>query len=552
MIKIYEPFLKLNNVYKALESGWLSSQGEYIDKCVDSLKTLFKIKHIILQMNGTTATHCLFMALKYKYPQIKTIYVPNNVYVAVYNCVLMEFDKSNIKVLKIDLNTANMCIDEEYINSLDENSAVVVVHNVGNIINVPRLKRIRPDLIFVEDNCEGLFGTYESSYSGTQSLCSSISFFANKTITSGEGGCFMTNDDSIYEYIYRKCHQGMSSKRYIHNLHAYNYRMTNIQAALLFDQLEIKDTIIEKKKHIFDLYNELFKYNESIIRFKSENLTTKSNWIYIIRIKNINYDEFNIKLLNHGIETRPLFYPINFHEHLSDISFNDPNSGLLSNECVMLPSYPTLSDDQVMYIANCINLLTNLELKVSLGESFDKLSILDIKAENIGNAEVVKERNYLVEKMKPLLQNKKLKYLYDVLTYINKLIWDNMDLLKDGNLSETDYIIECKKCIEYNYMRFNCKDKINNCFNSDFKEQKSYNKQTIVLDIQNLEKVNCCVREVSYKYDNVILISNDYFDELTQIFNDDKSIIIKRTNDTKYNMTQLDINSHNSVYEYTH
>lgn len=351
MINIYEPYLKLNNVYKALESGWLSSQGEYINKSIDLLKNIFCIKHIILQMNGTTATHCLFMALKFKYPNIKTIYVPNNVYVAVYNCVLMEYPIENIRLMEIDIDTANMRTDEEYIKSLESNSAIVIVHNVGNIINVPKLKRIRPDIVFVEDNCEGLFGMYENKYSGTESLCSSISFFANKTITSGEGGVFMTNDDDIYQYIYRKCHQGMSQKRYIHDIHAYNYRMTNIQAALLYDQLLIKDEIIEKKLNIFNLYDKLLKNH--VYFFKSDENTKKSNWMYCIKLKNKTYSDVSYKLEKKGIETRPFFYPINKHTHLSSFK-DDENAIKLNNNCIMLPSHPNLTDDDVKYICNSI------------------------------------------------------------------------------------------------------------------------------------------------------------------------------------------------------
>jgi perosamine synthetase len=351
MIKIYEPYLKLNNVYKALESGWLSSQGEYINIVTEYLKDLFKVKHIILQMNGTTATHCLFIALKFKYPEVKKIYVPNNVYIAVYNCVLMEYSIDNIAILKIDKNTLNMDTSEEYILSLDKYSCVVIVHNIGNVINVIRLRKIRPDLIFIEDNCEGLFGKYENSYTGTESLCSSLSFFANKTITSGEGGCFLTNDTEIYNFIFKKCHQGMTDKRYIHDIIAYNYRMTNIQAALLYDQLLIKDEILEKKTNIFKLYDDSFKNNKNIEILDGDENTKKSNWMYLIKIKNKEYDEINNYLIKNNIETRSFFYPYYYHEHLKLIeSEEDINSEILSKQCLILPSHPNLTIEEIKYI----------------------------------------------------------------------------------------------------------------------------------------------------------------------------------------------------------
>ena len=205
MINIYDPNIRdySKSAIKAIESGWISNHGEFIELSTKKLSEILNCKHSILLSNGTCATHCLFLSIKYKYPEIKKIYVPNNTYIAAWNSALMVYNIQQIDVMKMNLNTWNINTDEEYIKNLDKNSAVLIVHNLGNIINVPRLKRIRPDLIFVEDNCEGLFGKYENVYSGTSndSLCSSISFYGNKIITTGEGGAFLTNDKDVYEYI---------------------------------------------------------------------------------------------------------------------------------------------------------------------------------------------------------------------------------------------------------------------------------------------------------------------------------------------------------------
>jgi perosamine synthetase len=201
----------------------------------------------------------LFLALKYRHPEVRKIYVPNNCYVAAHNSVLNEYDKSQIVVMKMDIDTWNVDTSEEYIRSFEKCAAVFIVHNLGNIVNVPRLKRIRPDLVFVEDNCEGIFGKYEGEYSGTSSLCSSVSFYGNKIITSGEGGAFFTDDDEVYNHIKGVYSQGMSSVRYLHNVHAYNYRMTNVQAAFIYDQLNDLDAILQNKKAIFNNYVGLLK-----------------------------------------------------------------------------------------------------------------------------------------------------------------------------------------------------------------------------------------------------------------------------------------------------
>jgi perosamine synthetase len=355
MISIYTPNIQLYNssAIDAIRSGWISNHGIYVEKATIMFKDIFKVKHVILMNNGTCATHCLFIALKYKYPHIQKIYIPNNAYVAAWNACFMEYSKSQVEVMKMDINTWNINTDEEYIKTLDTNSAVLIVHNLGNIINVPRLKQIRPDLIFIEDNCEGFTGKYNNIYSGTSdsTLCSSVSFYGNKIITTGEGGAFMTNDDDIYDYMKKVYSQGMSSIRYLHDTHAYNYRMTNIQAAFLYDQLNNFENIISNKKCVFDNYKKLFepliKINKVAI-FQPEEKTESANWIFSVRIIDniLSIDQLNTLFNENNVEIRPFFYPINSHKHLSDIQFDDSNSILLNKEIIMIPSSPDITIEE--------------------------------------------------------------------------------------------------------------------------------------------------------------------------------------------------------------
>jgi len=364
MLNIYDPDINnyTNSAIKAIKSGWISNHGEYVSKAVNKLKEVFGIKYAILMSNGTCATHCLFLALKYKYPEIRKIYVPNNCYVAAWNCVLMEYNKLDIEVMKMDIDTWNIKTDEDYINSLAKNSAVLIVHNLGNIINVPRLKKIRPDIIFIEDNCEGFTGKYDNMYSGTSSdtLCTSVSFYGNKIITTGEGGAFFTSDESIYNYINKVYSQSMSSQRYVHDEHAYNYRMTNIQAAFLYDQLNNIDEILGRKRKIFDNYKKLLKHliDEGQIKlFTLEDNTDSANWIFAVRVigNKFSIDDTNKFFNKNGIDIRPFFYPINEHKHLSDIPFNDDVSCILNNEVIMIPSSPTIILSQQKHVVDCIS-----------------------------------------------------------------------------------------------------------------------------------------------------------------------------------------------------
>ena len=358
MIPIYTPYLTKDNLkyaHEAIDSGWISSQGVYLDLVKNELKEILGCKYLILTNNGTTATHLLSIALKYKYPNIKKIIVPNNVYVAAWNSFI--FDK-NFELIPIDadLNTWNFNTDKIQ-EKLDEDTAILVVHNIGNVINVPNLQQRFPNTIILEDNCEGFLGKYEGHYTGTKSFASSISFFGNKNITSGEGGAFMTNDDDVFKYINIIKNQGQSDKKFIHNVLGYNYRMTNIQAAILYGQLNDIDIILDKKKKIFEQYKVELNGLKNILFQEEEEKTSHSNWMFGIRITNIDLiikKELELFLYESGIDSRPMFYDINSHHYLSDIKTDTTNAKILQTQCIILPSYPELTKSQITYICNKI------------------------------------------------------------------------------------------------------------------------------------------------------------------------------------------------------
>ena len=363
MINIYNPNIcdYTDSALDAIKSGWISNHGEYVKKATELLKNYLGVKHVILMANGTCATHALFLSLKYKHPNINKIYVPNNCYVAAWNALLMEYEEKVMEVMKMDIDTWNINTNEDYINTLDNGAAVLIVHNLGNVINVPRLKNMRPDLIFVEDNCEGLFGKYENIHSGTStsSLCTSVSFYGNKIITTGEGGAFFTNDTEIYNYIFKVYSQGLSSTRYLHDVHAYNYRMTNVQAAFLYDQLNSIEKILSNKKRIFDYYESLLVpliANNRVKLFKKEDNTENAHWIYSVRIVDnpLSIDETFNFFKDKGIDTRPFFYPINKHGHLKNIQFDDYVSYRLNSDVLMIPSSPTITNEEQEYVVDCI------------------------------------------------------------------------------------------------------------------------------------------------------------------------------------------------------
>lgn len=363
MIKISDIYgLEKSKEYvnDVITSGWLTFSGIYIKKCEEMLQELLGIKHVLLTNSGSSATHCLIKSIKLEYPDCRKIYVQNNCYIAVYNSILIEFKNTEIEILPIDEDTWNL--DLKYLDKIEKNSALLIVHNLGNILPINEIKILRPDIIIVEDNCEGFIGTYNKKYSGTQSLASSLSFFANKHITSGEGGAFLTNNTKLYNKIVSFTRQGVSEQKYIHTMHAYNYKISNINAAILLSQLEQLNIILEKKNILFNRYYELLENEKNIKLQKIEENTTHSKWIIGIKfLKNLEYKDIELYFNNNNIEIRPFFYDIYKHKYLNNIK--KTISKTLNETIILLPLHANLNITNIDYIINILKQFINETFK---------------------------------------------------------------------------------------------------------------------------------------------------------------------------------------------
>lgn len=363
MIPVYSPY-KLGEsktfLNEIIDDNWVSFSGKYVKLCEKELERRLNINHVLLTNNGTSATHCLFKAIKWKYPNCKHIYIPNNCFIAVYNTALHEYEKSNIKIIPIDADTWNM--NMKYINDFEPNSALILVHNIGNIIPIQKIMEERPDIVLVEDNCEGFMGKYGEKFSGTLSLCSSISFFPNKHITSGEGGAFCTNDMELYKYIKKYCRQGITDEKYKYDLLGQNYRMSNVNACLLYSQLNLLDEILDIKNKLFSLYRKYLDNNKISFQKQEEN-TLHSNWMFPIKFKsNISDDEVqnrNLYFNKNNIEIRPFFCDYKYHKHLADLDVMNEQYPDIYNQIIILPSFPDLSETNIKYIAEKVNEYAN-------------------------------------------------------------------------------------------------------------------------------------------------------------------------------------------------
>lgn len=354
MIPIYQPYLPKESIEyaeEALHSGWISSRGKYVQLATEKLSDFVATDYVILTSNGTAATHMVTKSLKKFHPEVKRILVPSACYVAPYNVI--EYDNNDWSVRSVDLNEYTWNMDMQN-HQTQEGDAIFIVHNLGNIINVPELMKTHKCPI-IEDNCEGFFGGYDWYASGTESLCSALSFFGNKNVTTGEGGAFVTTDKDVYDYANHIYNQAQTEERYIHDDVGYNYRMTNIQAALLLGQLENYDYILENKMRVFERYQNNLKDVEGIYLQEKEDNTEHSMWMFGVRFHNTSgYQKAKRFFDSKRIDTRPMFYPVSRHTHLNHIVGNDDIATMINKSVVVFPSYPTLSDKDIDYICTAI------------------------------------------------------------------------------------------------------------------------------------------------------------------------------------------------------
>jgi perosamine synthetase len=365
MIPIYRPYIKkyTQSAENQLRAGWISNHGKFVDLTAKLMCQILDVRYCILMNTGTAATECLLQALFYMYPQIKRIYIPDFVFITPWSLSYQYFSPEKITPLKVNPVNMNMDTCEEYLMSLEKEAAIFCVHNLGSIVNIPRIKRIRPDLKIIEDNCEGLFGMYEGIYTGTSksSIASACSFYGNKIITSGEGGAFFTNNSEIYEYILKYYSHGMTDIRYIHDIPGKNYRMTNIQASLLYEQLlDIKHILFLKRKIIVNYERLINSLIHEVKTLSTESDTHKSNWMMTIILSKGRYEELEKYMLDHKIEVRPFFYSISKHLFLDKIENKNLNSIMLNNSYgVILPSYPDLTMKEQEHVINILDKYLN-------------------------------------------------------------------------------------------------------------------------------------------------------------------------------------------------
>lgn len=357
MIPIMEPDLSGNErkyLIDAIDSGWVSSKGRYVDQFESDLANFHGVKHALAVSNGTVALHLALVSLGIG-PGDEVI-VPNLTFASSVNSIL----HAGARPVLAEVNEETFNIDYEkltkYITS--NTKAIMPVHLYGNPCDMDEIHEIAKEhnLLVIEDNAEGLGSKYKGKLTGTLGDAGTFSFFGNKTITTGEGGAILFQDKKIYDHAKVLRDHGMSpTKRYWHEYIGFNYRLTNIQAAIGCAQLERVNDFLERKKTIVEQYIEGLSSIKSIQFQKTETSSYNSNWLITPLFKDISSDEFAAFLRNKGIETRPAFYPMSSMPVYSKFKVGEyPVSDQISKYGLSLPSYPALEEKEIQYIINSI------------------------------------------------------------------------------------------------------------------------------------------------------------------------------------------------------
>ena len=238
----------------------------------------------------------------------------------------------------------------------------MIVNMYGNTCQVDDFLSLREkySLPIIEDCSENLGGSYQGIKSGTQFDISTFSLYANKTITSGEGGLVSTNQKELYESALRyKNLDFPSTRQFVHDKQAFNYRLASPLAALAFSQLKRIDSILYEKNRVFSLYLSLLK-TDFLTPLHPRPGTVFVPWMNCFLVQSsisFSYDQFESYMRNSGIQVRPFFSNLSrqnaFSSHLScDSKF--PVTDFISHRGFYLPSAPTLTDIDIQFIASTV------------------------------------------------------------------------------------------------------------------------------------------------------------------------------------------------------
>lgn len=338
-------------VLECLQTSWISSVGRFVTAFEEGFAQFCGTRHAIATNNGTTALHVALLALGIK-PGDEVI-VPTLTYIATANAVTYcgatpVFVDNDIRSFNIDPESVAKAITPR-------TKAIMPVHLYGHPADMDPLTELGRDrgLIILEDAAEAVGARYKGRRTGSFGACATFSFFGNKILTTGEGGMVTTDDDRLAARLRLLRGQGMDpQRRYWFPEVGYNYRMTNIAAAIGLAQLENIDAHLRTRKTVAKLYDDKLKdLSEFVILPETSHWADHVFWMYTIMLRDEvkkSRDEVMALMEMDGIETRPVFYPMHvLPPYRDDTPGKFPNADFCSSRGINLPTHGRLSESDI-------------------------------------------------------------------------------------------------------------------------------------------------------------------------------------------------------------
>jgi len=351
----------IKSVSRVMKDSWISSDGPEVKKFEDNFSSFIKKKYSIAVSSGTAALEIAMKAIGVG-PGDEVI-IPN--FTIISNALAVV--KLGATPIMIDCGIYDWNIDISQLEKkISKRTKAVIITHIYSFSN-PMEKIIKilkkKNILIVEDAAEVIGLKYKNKMCGSYGDISIFSFYANKHVTTGEGGMIATSNQKYFT----KCRElrnlcfGKKDK-FNHTDIGWNYRITNIQAALGISQLKNIKTIINKKIQIGKLYHKLLSKNKNIFIQKPYMGKLKNiYWVVGLLILNskVSADKLSKKLQKIGIQTRPFFYPMNkqkiLAKYIRQKKDKFPNSEYISKYGFYLPAYFDLKKKDIYYICNQIN-----------------------------------------------------------------------------------------------------------------------------------------------------------------------------------------------------
>jgi len=328
MIKVFEPNITIKDkisVFKALSKNNISGTSPIIQEFEKDCAQYFDREYCVVLSNGSVSLEVALRTIDFK--EGDEVVLPS---FTIISCLSAVIRAGAIPIFcDVDMKTWNMTLNDLKKSITQNTKAVLMVHTYGYVAEAVEIENYckANNLILIEDSAEAHGQKIFNRKCGSFGEISTLSFYANKHVTTGEGGAILTNDIKIYHKILQMRNLDFSEKRFIHENLYWNYRLSSLQAALGVSQLKNLNKVIEKKVSQGNYYiNKLKKYNELIKLPINKKDQINHFWVFgILLIKDNIRDIVTEDLKNNGIETRPFFWPLHLQPALPK-KFNNNSS----------------------------------------------------------------------------------------------------------------------------------------------------------------------------------------------------------------------------------